>query len=44
MYTIAGFTVSTIDQAQSIHIVAMLKGDMRVAQQASAIIKKMSQS
>jgi hypothetical protein len=44
MYTIAGFTVNSIEQAQSIHFVAMLKGNIRVAQQASAVIKKMSQA
>jgi hypothetical protein len=32
------------NQTEITHDVAMLKGDMRVAQQASAIIKKMSQS
>lgn len=42
MYTIMGYTVSTKEQAESVLMVALLKGDKVVAEQARAVIKKLS--
>lgn len=42
MYTIMGYTVSTKEQAESVLMVALLKGDKVAAEQARAVIKKLS--
>ena len=42
MFTLAGYTVTTKAQAQSVHLIAMLKGDLRLAQQASAVAAKLA--
>ena len=41
MFTIYGYTVSNAEQASSILMLAVLKGDKRIAEQAMAIIKKL---
>lgn len=41
MFTLNGYTVNTVEQAQSILMLAVLKNDKRVAQQARAVIDKL---
>lgn len=42
MYTLMGYTVSTVEQAETVLLVAMLKGDAVVAGQCRAVIAKLS--
>ena len=39
-FTIMGYTVANAEQARSVLLVAVLKGDKRVAEQCRAVIKK----
>ena len=39
-YTIMGYTVTTAEQARSVMMVAILKGDQRIAEQCRAVIAK----
>jgi hypothetical protein len=41
MYTLAGFTVSTAEQARTILLMAMLKQDQPLAQKASWVLQKL---
>jgi hypothetical protein len=41
-FTIMGYTVTNADQARSVLMVAVLKGDKRVAEQCRAVIAKFS--
>lgn len=39
-YTVMGYTVTNADQARSVLMVAMLKGDKRLIDQCHAVIAK----
>ena len=39
-FTLMGYTVTNADQARSILVIAMLKGNKVVAEQCCAVIKK----
>lgn len=39
-FTIMGYTVANAEQARSVLMVAMLKGDRRIAEQCRAVIAK----
>jgi len=41
MYAVAGYTVNTAEQARTLLLVAMLKGDTRIAQQARSVLEKL---
>jgi hypothetical protein len=41
MYTLAGFTVNTAEQARTILLMAMLKQDQTLAAQAHWVLKKL---
>lgn len=41
MYTVAGYTISTREQALTIYMMAKLQGRDQVAQQAKALINKL---
>lgn len=43
MYTIKGYTVTTVEQVQSILVVAKLQGNQVVINQCKAVIAKLSQ-
>lgn len=41
MYTIKGYTVTTVEQAQSLLVVAKLQGNKVVVEQCKAVIAKL---
>ena len=41
MYTLAGFTVSTAEQARTILLMAMLKQDQRLSGQAHWVVRQL---
>lgn len=42
MYTIKGYTVNTVEQAQSILVLAKLQGNQVIVEQCKAVIAKLN--
>jgi len=42
MYTVMGYTVRTAEQARTVYMVAVMKGNKAAAQQAKALIARLA--